>query len=108
MISQKPRILVCPSCQRPMTSAAAMGPQCQAPAKSGLLRLGAGFMALVGGASMSVTLSACYGAPCAAGDSGDCYIDDEIPSCGELVEDPTTEDLDGDGYCLDYDCDEDN
>lgn len=60
-------------------------------------------LAVGGGGLLSVTLSACYGGPC-AGD-GSCYEprDSGLPGCTDA-----SRDLDGDGYCLDLDCDETN
>jgi hypothetical protein len=58
-------------------------------------------LGIAGGGLLSVTLSACYGAPCTG---GACEPRDAGPDPMTCV-DPA-EDLDGDGYCLDYDCDE--
>lgn len=55
-------------------------------------------LAIGGGGLLSVTLSACYGAPCAG---GGCYDDYDPTTCTDPAED-----LDGDGYCLEKDCDE--
>jgi hypothetical protein len=69
-----------------------------------LKRVGAGLVTLVTGTTMSVTLSACYGTGCAG---ADCEEDDQgPPKCGDISATPTTDDADGDGYCLMYDCNE--
>ncbi len=78
-----PYASACPSCAR-------LAPRTRLPAAvRGLLAIG-------GGGLLSVTLSACYGAPCAGGGSS-CYND----FCSD-----SSADTDGDGYCLEYDCDE--
>jgi hypothetical protein len=53
------------------------------------------------GAAISVTLSACYGAPCAG---GACY-EPAYPDPAGACPDPT-QDRDGDGYCGEADPDE--
>jgi hypothetical protein len=52
---------------------------------------------------MSMTLSACYGTGCA---NDDCEDEEGPPTCGEVSTTPETADLDDDGYCLQYDCNE--
>ena len=61
---------------------------------------------LVGGASLSMTLAACYGDPCASG--GDCgYYGPGYGGVTETCGDPIL-DLDLDGHCGEFDCDEEN
>ncbi|HJL18434.1 MAG TPA: hypothetical protein RMH99_22410 [Sandaracinaceae bacterium LLY-WYZ-13_1] len=83
----------CPCCRQTASPAAWLG-RVPTPVKA--------LLGVAGGGLLSVTLSACYGAPCTGGACG------PPPDAGP---DPMTcidprEDLDGDGYCLDYDCDE--
>lgn len=52
---------------------------------------------LLAGSTMSVTLAACYGTPCA---TGKCGPPRDYP-CAD-----TTQDKDGDGYCGPFDCNE--
>jgi len=59
---------------------------------------------LVGGASLSMTLAACYGDPCAFENCGyDPYADGPAQTC----DDPSA-DLDLDGHCGEFDCDEED
>ena len=62
-------------------------------------------LTLAGGASLSMTLAACYGSPC-AGDGADCYYSGDM-GISEFCSEPGR-DLDMDGHCLEFDCDEDN
>ena len=56
---------------------------------------------ILGSSAVAMTLSACYGAPCA--NNGECYR--PVPDTNALCADPA-EDLDGDGACGQHDCDE--
>lgn len=82
-------VRACPGCRRSMRPR-----RLPAPMRA--------LLAVGGGGLLSMTLSACYGAPCAG---GSCYEpeDSGTPHCTDF-----TQDLDGDGYCLDQDCDETN
>ena len=55
------------------------------------------------GSAVAMTLSACYGSPCANGDGSDC-MDPNMP----LTCQPDEVDGDGDGFCGEYDCDDTN
>jgi len=57
------------------------------------------------GAALAMTLSACYGSPCAAG-GNDCHFNDR-----PVPQEPCREgevDNDEDGFCGEYDCDDSN
>ena len=58
-----------------------------------------GLLALGGGSLLSLTLSACYGAPVDPEP-----VDSGTPPTGMCTD--SSADTDGDGYCLDFDCDE--
>ncbi len=58
---------------------------------------------IAGGASLSMTLAACYGMPCA----GDVCHGVHDMGISEFCSEPGR-DLDLDGHCLAFDCDEDN
>jgi hypothetical protein len=62
--------------------------------------------ALVGGLTMSTTLSACYGAPCASAGDSDCPDRDYVPTCAMASSQPQIDDVDQDGYCKLQDCNE--
>ena len=64
-----------------------------------------GAAAVLGGVSLSMTLAACYGSPCATAAGDGCGPQGPL-TCEELSSDPAADDTDGDGYCLDSDCDE--
>ncbi|HEY0706549.1 MAG TPA: putative metal-binding motif-containing protein [Polyangia bacterium] len=59
--------------------------------------------AFVGGASITGTLAACYGSPCAESEAS---CPDYIPRCSEVSQQASVDDADGDGYCKSWDCDE--
>ena len=59
---------------------------------------------LVGGASLSMTLAACYGDPCA---HESCAYNPYDGGPAQTCDDPST-DLDLDGHCGEFDCDEEN
>ena len=100
-------ITTCCACHGPMTVSMRACPHCGA-ARGALMRVGSGILAVMGGVSLSMTLAACYGAPCATSVNGECWDVEDVPSCGEITAEPELEDLDGDGYCMEYDCDEDD
>ncbi len=86
----------CPECRAFLPLDASSCPCCQRSV-SRRRRLPAPVRALLavgGGGLLSVTLSACYGAPCAGSECDFSYCDD--PAL----------DVDGDGYCGQWDCDE--
>lgn len=68
-------------------------------------RFAAAVTAIASGISLSTTLSACYGAPCA---SAHCGQGGDIPTCDQITATPDVDDVDGDGFCLDFDCDEED
>jgi hypothetical protein len=87
---------LCSSCRGFVPLVAPACPHCAAPAGAGLFdRVGRALFGLASGASLAVTLMACYGMPCST--------DAECEPC----DDPST-DLDEDGYCGEWDCDEEN
>ena len=58
-------------------------------------------LTLVGGASLSMTLAACYGAPCVDGD----YCGGPVGEVTEFCDTPM-DDYDLDGHCGAFDCNE--
>jgi len=81
-----PTVRACPHC----------GASSEALGEPGLLdRVGRALFGIAGGASIAVTLMACYGMPCST-----------EPECNPC-DDPAS-DLDEDGYCGRWDCDETN
>ena len=96
----------CSECRGPVHIRMTRCPHCgEAQPLGYATRAASGLLALVGGLSITSTLSACYGAACA--DGGECS-DEYVPTCDELSTQPEIDDVDGDGYCLAYDCDETN
>jgi hypothetical protein len=96
----------CSSCAAPVTLKMTTCPHCNAVNPVGVMARAAGVLAAVaGGLSLSTTLAACYGAPCAEGED-DCPR--YTPSCSEVSSDPKKDDVDGDGYCKAQDCNEQN
>lgn len=96
----------CPECAGPVHIRMSTCPHCgEARPVRYVTRLASGFLSLVGGLTVTSTLSACYGGACAA---GQCSDPEYIPTCDELSSEPEVDDADGDGYCLEYDCDETN
>ena len=95
----------CSNCSGPVTIKMARCPHCQARNPAGVVAraLSAAAM-LVGGFSVSSTLAACYGAPCA--DDNDPACRSYTPRCGDVSSQPTVDDKDGDGYCKAQDCNE--
>jgi hypothetical protein len=97
----------CPSCAAPVTIKMARCPNCnRANLRGFLTRTVSSVAALVGGVTLSSTLAACYGAPCADGDSSCPPEWTAVPTCAMLSSQPQIEDKDGDGYCLASDCNE--
>lgn len=94
------KLTSCPHCSAFVPSGADACPCCQAAAPRTRLPAAArALLAIGGGGLLSVTLSACYGGPCAG---GSCYEPDSGPrTCEDF-----SQDTDGDGYCLSHDCDE--
>ena len=112
MLAESPRmptkLATCPCCRSFLPPDATACAHCARPVArkpSVLARVPAplrGLLAIGGGGLLSITLSACYGAPCTG-----TACTPILPDAGTTCVDPT-EDADGDGYCLDYDCDETN
>ena len=95
----------CSSCAAPVTLKMTRCPNCTRTNPLGVLARAASTLAtVVGGLSISSTLAACYGAPCANPGTG-CHPR-PAPTCDEVSKQPKIDDADGDGYCLAYDCDE--
>ena len=90
------KLAPCPRCRAFLPPGVSSCPAC--PARlPGWVR----WVAVAAGSSaVAMTLSACYGGPCAG---GRCYEPDEPTAC----DDPSS-DADGDGYCGELDCDEQN
>ena len=95
----------CSSCAGPVTIKMVQCPHCQARNPIGMVaRAVSGVVAVVGGFTVSSTLAACYGAPCA--DPGDPHCRQYIPRCDEVSMQSAADDKDKDGYCKSQDCDE--
>jgi hypothetical protein len=106
MMAAMNKLSPCPHCASFLPLGVGACPGCQRSVRRSR-RLPAPMRALLavgGGGLLSVTLSACYGGPC-AGPGGSCYepYDSGPARCTDF-----SQDLDGDGYCLDQDCDETN
>jgi hypothetical protein len=96
----------CSFCAGPVTIKMARCPHCQKRNPIGLVVRGVGgIAALVGGFSVSSTLAACYGGPCAMPNDQDCPTS-YVPTCSETSKQPAIDDADKDGYCGAYDCNE--
>ena len=96
----------CPACSAPVSLKMSRCPNCNRRNPLGMLaRTASMFAAAVGGLTISSTLAACYGAPCADGDDS-CPDNNYVPTCAELSLQPAVDDKDGDGYCLAKDCNE--
>jgi hypothetical protein len=94
----------CSSCAAPVSLKMTRCPHCLRSNPLGMLARAASLLAAaVGGVSITSTLAACYGAPCADGED-DCPK--YIPTCDEISQTPMTDDADGDHYCKSYDCNE--
>jgi hypothetical protein len=97
-------IRACSACAGPLTLKMARCPHCGAAHRAGAVaRVVAKVVGVVGGLSITSTLAACYGGPCASG-GGTCRTG--VPTCDEVSDRPTVDDVDGDGYCLAQDCNE--
>jgi hypothetical protein len=82
-------------------------PHCQQRNPIGIVvRSVSGIAALVGGLSVSSTLAACYGGPCALPNDPECPMNNYVPTCSESSKQPAVDDVDKDGYCGAYDCNE--
>ncbi len=88
------RLSRCPACPAFLPPGTSRCPACAVTLPRWVVRAAAA----LGASAVAMTLSACYGAPCAG---GACYE----PSYPTGCEDPRA-DLDGDGYCGEADCDE--
>ncbi len=98
-------IRACSSCAGPVTIQMVRCPNCNRSNGRGLLARAAGWVAaLVGGLTVSSTLAACYGAPCADDSDPDCR--EVVPTCSMRSSQPQIDDKDGDGYCKIDDCNE--
>ena len=99
-------IRACSSCAGPVTIKMVRCPNCngsQRPRPAGPRGLVG--RRLVGGLTVSSTLAACYGAPCADDRDPDCRR--YVPTCDDAVSmQPQIDDMDGDGYCKLDDCNE--
>jgi hypothetical protein len=97
----------CPSCAAPVTIKMARCSNCNRVNLRGYLaRTVSSVATLVGGVTLSSTLAACYGAPCAQPDDPTCREWEPVASCATLSSQPQVDDKDGDGYCLANDCNE--
>jgi hypothetical protein len=95
----------CPSCAAPVTLKMTRCPHCNRAHPLGMLARTAHALAAVAGSfTISGTLAACYGAPCA--DAHDTSCIDVIPSCSQVSSQPAVDDVDRDGYCKAQDCNE--
>jgi hypothetical protein len=97
----------CPSCAAPVTVKMIRCPSCNETHLRGLLTRTVTWLAtLVGGVTLSSTLAACYGAPCAQDDDPSCPEREYVPTCTWVSTQPQIDDKDRDGYCLVQDCNE--
>ncbi|MCA9607749.1 MAG: hypothetical protein KC619_19205 [Myxococcales bacterium] len=88
------RLSKCPACPAFLPPGVDRCPACASQLPRWVVRAAAA----LGSGALAVTLSACYGAPCAG---GGCYEPQYPVAC-----DDPSQDLDGDGYCGEADCDE--
>jgi hypothetical protein len=96
----------CSSCAAPVSLKMTQCPHCHRRNPLGLVARGASLLAAaVGGLSITSTLAACYGGPCVGQESSD-DCPTYTPRCTEVSTQPQADDLDGDGYCKAYDCNE--
>jgi hypothetical protein len=96
------KLIACSECSSFLPAGARACPNCGFESRSLIARLPGpvrGLLLVGGGGLMSVTLSACYGAPC-AGTVCDPY------DAGPVTCEDSAQDTDLDGYCLAHDCDE--
>lgn len=92
------KLTPCPTCQAFLPANASACPCCARAVPRWVIRAAA----ILGSSALAMTLSACYGAPCANG--GACYelVPPEATArCPDL-----RQDTDGDGACGYWDCDE--
>jgi hypothetical protein len=97
----------CPRCSGPVTVKMVRCPSCQQTNLRGVFRRAATWVtAFVGGLTVSSTLAACYGAPCAEDGDPTCGERNYVPTCAMASSQPQIDDKDGDGYCKLQDCNE--
>ena len=98
----------CPTCAAPVTLKMTRCPHCRRAHPLGMVARAASMVAgVLGGITISGTLAACYGAPCADPGDESCR-NTAVPTCDEVSSQPKIDDRDGDGYCKAQDCNEDN
>jgi hypothetical protein len=96
----------CSNCAAPVTLKMIRCTNCARFNPLGLLaRVASTATIVAGGVSVTSTLAACYGAPCANANDSSC-LGNPIPTCEEVSLQPMVDDVDKDGYCLKYDCNE--
>jgi len=92
------KLMICSGCEGFIPAGRQSCPNC-APGFSRSLRDSMKtVLTALAGSAMAVTLSACYGSPCAGAD-GDCFMP-------EVTCEDDAQDLDRDGFCGEFDCDE--
>ena len=97
----------CPACAAPVTIKMVRCPHCGQVSLRGMVARAAGWAAtFAGGVAVSSTLAACYGGPCASPDDPQCKDTNTVPTCAMISSQPQIDDVDGDGYCKAYDCNE--
>jgi hypothetical protein len=97
----------CSTCGGPVTIRMMQCPHCSSRNLRGVVARAASVVAaFAGGLTVSGTLAACYGGPCATPNDSDCPDNGYVPTCAELSTQPMVDDKDGDGYCKASDCNE--
>lgn len=97
----------CSSCAAPVTVKMTRCPHCNATNPVGMVvRAASTVAAVVGGLSISSTLAACYGGPCAGDPNDTSCLAPTVPTCDEVSQQPKIDDADGDMYCKMQDCNE--